>query len=189
MENTSTPFPQPLFRPLETERLTLDCISSADRAFLLREFSDGAINQYLFDEEPFTCLEDADKLIDFYTCPEPRAQHRWIIRLKDSGEKIGTCGFHCWDRKARRAELGYDLQKAYWGRGLMTGAVAKILEFARSDMQLARVDAIIYPDNQRSAAFARRLGFVLTPETKTYDFRGKPYIHNIYKLIFANREG
>lgn len=63
------------FQEIETERLLLKNISFDDRDFMLKEFSDDAVNRYLFDVEPLSNLEEADELINFYLQPEPRAQH------------------------------------------------------------------------------------------------------------------
>jgi ribosomal-protein-alanine N-acetyltransferase len=38
---------------------------------------------------------------------------------KDKSNIIGTIGFNNYDKR-HRANLGYDLQPAYWGKGYMT---------------------------------------------------------------------
>ncbi|MCD8502522.1 MAG: GNAT family N-acetyltransferase [Bacillaceae bacterium] len=82
---------------LETDRLLLKNIDSADREFIFSQFSDDDTNEYLFDAESLTDISEADEIIDFYLQPEPRAQHRWIILRKVDRVKIGTCGVHCWN--------------------------------------------------------------------------------------------
>ncbi|HOP11400.1 MAG TPA: GNAT family N-acetyltransferase [Oscillospiraceae bacterium] len=170
------------FSPIETKRLMLKNISADDRAFILKQFSDDSVNRYLYDTEPFSNLEEADELIDYFTQPEPRTLHRWILVLKDGGEKIGTCGFHNWDRRNQRAEIGYDLQPDFWGKGYMSEALEAILVFARDRMKLKRIDAHIYPENLGSVRLAERHGFRFCGETKVYVFRGKEYLHRIYTL-------
>lgn len=172
------------FKPLETDRLILKNIAPEDRDFLFREFSNDEINRYLFDAEPFTSPADADELIAFYNEPEPRCQHRWVLVLKSTGEKIGTCGFHCWDRDSGYMEVGYDMQKAHWGHGYMTEALRAILDFAEKDMKARRVCAQIYPGNQRSAALVMKFGFRLTAELVTCVFHGREYVHGVYEREF-----
>ncbi len=178
-----------MFCDLETERLYLTCVGPRDRAFMFTQFSDPEVTRYLYDEEPFASPEEADALIAFYTEPEPRAQHRWILRLKDGGEPVGTCGFHCWDPVSGRAELGYDLRPAYQGRGLMTEAARAALAFAKEPMRLRRVDAHIWPENAASVALALRLGFAPSAETAVYAYRGKTYPHAIYPLALTAEGG
>lgn len=167
---------------METEALILKRISPDDRGFIFRQFSDDAVNRYLFDAEPMQEIREADELIDFYTAPQPRRQQRWILILKDGGEKIGTCGFHCWDWDARRAEVGYDLQSAFWGRGLMTQAMQAVLSVMANRLEIQTADACIYTENLPSIRLAQRLGFTFSGELKTCIFRGKPYWHKIYTL-------
>lgn len=170
------------FKELETDRLVLKNIGSEDKDFILKQFSDDTVNQYLFDAEPLNNLEEANELINFYIQPEPRTQHRWILILKDNGIKIGTCGFHCWNKNNSSVEIGYDLQRQYWGQGLMTEALQAILLFALQDMGVNKIDAHIYTGNKKSITLAQRLGFKYNGETEECMFRGKKYLHNIYSL-------
>lgn len=88
-----------MFTDLTTERRLLRCIGYGDAAFFYRQFSDDDVNRYLYDAEPCASIEEAKEWIAFYPEPEPRNQHRWVMVRKGSGESIGTCGFHCLNRK------------------------------------------------------------------------------------------
>ena len=171
------------FYDLETKRLWLKGISYEDREFIVREFSDDEVNRFLFDAEPITTLDAADEIIAFYLAPEPRNQHRWILIRKEDGAKLGTCGFHVWDRERSRCEMGYDLLPEHWSQGYMSEAVRAILDYACTTMQVRRIDAYIYPENSASVRLAERLGFVFRGETKDELFRGKTYPHRIYTLL------
>jgi RimJ/RimL family protein N-acetyltransferase len=87
-----------MFTDLETERLFLECIGYDDAEFFYKQFSTDEVNQYLFDVEPFSSVEEAQEWIGFYVESEPRNQHRWIIVLKENGE-TGSAG----DRRRYRA--------------------------------------------------------------------------------------
>lgn len=171
------------FRELETERLFLKNISTDDREFVFSEFSDDAVNRYLFDMEPLTDIGEADGIIEFYIRPEPRSHHRWIIIRKSDGTRMGTCGFHAWDREKHRTEVGYDLKEEFWGKGYMSEALEKILKFAADDMKAETVEAHIYPENANSVRLAEKFGFVLTGSYYEI-FRGEKYPHGIYTLRF-----
>lgn len=171
------------YRNLVTKRLTLKNISADDREFMLKQFSDDNVNRYLFDAEPFTCLEEADELIAFFTKPEPRAQHRWIITLTQTGEKIGTCGFHFWDRQKREMQIGYDLQSAYWQKGYGYEAMQAVIDFIKQETDAMRVDACIACENIASIKLAEKLGFEFLGKMEVLNFRGKDYPHRIYTLL------
>lgn len=169
-----------MFINLETERLLLRGIGKDDSEFILKQFSTQEVNRYLYDAEPISSLEEAMEIIDFYIESEPRDQHRWIIILKDSNEKIGTCGFHCWNHENGEVELGYDLQPAYWKQGYMREALTEILDFAKENMHIEKVYAHIYPENLASVRIAEKMGFKRTGEQYYEVFRGEKYLHDIY---------
>lgn len=171
------------FKDIETERLLLKGISPDDRGFILRQFSNGEVSRCLYDAEPMRTLADADELIAFCNQPEPRAQHRWIITRKTDGQRLGTCGFHCWDRDTGVCELGYDMYPDYWREGCMTEALTAITDFAKQNMGVTRIEAQIFPDNTASVRTALKQGFKPGDKTVTLVFQGKAYVHDIYELI------
>lgn len=170
---------------LETERLLLKNIGLSDREFIFRQFSDDVVTKYLYDEEPLTDLNGADDIIDFYLQPEPRGQHRWIIQRKTDGLRMGTCGFHCWNVKDGKVEIGYDLKEEFWGNGYMHEALKESIKFAKIKMNIREISAWIYFENQKSINLISRLGFVKV-STSNEVFRGEEYLHNIYSLAIKN---
>lgn len=178
-----------MFIDLKTERLILKNISVDDRDFILEQFSNVSVNQYLFDAEPLSSLSEADDIIAFYTQDEPRLQHRWIMIQKDSGQKIGTCGFHCWDKDKRVVDVGYDLQKEYWRMGYMKEALSEIITFAEQKMDIVQIDAHISIENVASIMLAEKMGFVFYGKTENCMFRGKDYPHKIYSRLCKNANG
>lgn len=169
-----------MYHDLETERLLLKSISSEDSEFILSQFSDDDVNQYLYDAEPINDIKEAEEIINFYTGDEFYGQYRWILVRRCDGKKIGTCGYHCWDRTQKKIDVGYDMKKEFWGNGYMYEAMKAILDFADKNLDLHRYDAHIYNENTKSIAFAKKLGFEFNGETKIYRFHGKEYLHHIY---------
>ncbi len=170
---------------IETERLFLKNISKDDREFIFSQFSDDVVNKYLFDAEPLTDVKGADEIIDFYIQPEPRLQHRWILVRKSDGVKMGTCGFHCWNQKECKVEIGYDLKEEFWGNGYMLEAIKEAITFAARKMKIKEISACISIDNKRSIRLAQNLGFVLSGSRYEL-FRDKEYLHNMYSLLLTN---
>lgn len=169
-----------MFKELETERLWLKNISKEDKEFIFEQFSNDDINKYLYDAEPMKELSEAQELIDFYTSPEPRGQHRWILVRKSDGAKIGTCGFHCWKLEQHSIETGYDLKKEYWGNGYMTEAMEAIVDFAEDVMDVRSIDAHIAVQNEKSSSLVKKLGFEFLGKTENYNFHGEDYLHYVF---------
>lgn len=172
------------FEDIETERLILKVISAEDDAFILKQFSNDEVNRYLFDVEPYSKIKEAQELIQFYNEPDPRNQNRWIMVNKDTGEKMGTCGFHCWDRGSCYCELGYDLYPVYWKKGYMQEALKAILTFAKNEMKIKRMETHIAEGNIDSVKTSEKQGFKNTSRTYMEHFRGKDYLHYIYEKNF-----
>ena len=75
------------------------------------------------------------------------------------GSIAGIAGYHRIDRANLSTSIGYWLAAAYEGRGLMTAAVAALVDHAFRAWGLHRLELRIAPDNERSRALAARLGF------------------------------
>ena len=129
-------------------------------------------------------MQGADEIIKFYIQPEPRLQHRWIIVGKSDGMEMGTCGFHCWNQRDCKVEVGYDLKEEFWGNGYMQEAMKEIITFAIDKMHIKEISACIYIDNQKSIRLTENLGFVLSGSSYE-SFRDKEYLHNIYSLYLT----
>jgi ribosomal-protein-alanine N-acetyltransferase len=84
---------------------------------------------------------------------------RWALSQGTDGELVGTCGFPRWSRTDGAAELAYDLAPAWWGRGLMSAAVAVAVGWAFVEGGFARVEAYVMDTNLRSARLLSRAGF------------------------------
>ncbi len=96
-------------------------------------------------------------MVDLY---RERVGFRWIITLKRGRRPIGSLGFYRWlSSAAYQAEMGYDLAKEYWGRGIMTEAMNAVVDFGFERMGLNRIEVFIMPRNKRSIRMIKRLGF------------------------------
>jgi ribosomal-protein-alanine N-acetyltransferase len=66
------------------------------------------------------------------------------------------------------ADLGYGLDARHQGQGLMTEALRTACDYAFSAMGLHRIQANHLPENLKSAAVLRRLGFVVEGYARDY---------------------
>lgn len=73
---------------------------------------------------------------------------------------LGSCGFHTWYKQHSRAEIGYNLRRDNdKQKGLMTEAVAFVLNYGFNTMQLNRIEAFVGPDNIPSLKIMAKFGF------------------------------
>jgi RimJ/RimL family protein N-acetyltransferase len=83
----------------------------------------------------------------------------WAV-LTRAGELIGGAGFHVRNGPGV-LEIGYWLRRDYEGRGIMTRVAAALTDVARGIDGVTCVEIHVDPDNVRSAAIPRRLGYTL----------------------------
>ena len=72
---------------------------------------------------------------------------------------VGVAGLHSLDAENASAAVGYWLAAEAEGNGLMTRAVARLLDHAFDRMGLHRIELRAGVRNRRSRALAERLGF------------------------------
>lgn len=90
-----------------TTRLILRQLSDNDLQSVYKQFSDPDMCKY-FSDSPCT-MEEAKNIINHYQYKEGDTQLRYCMVDKVTGDFIGTCGFHFWDKNNRRVEIGYAL--------------------------------------------------------------------------------
>jgi len=62
----------------------------------------------------------------------------WAVVDKKDNRTIGRCGL-CFRDNTPEVELGYLLDKAYWGRGLATEAARASLKYGFAELKLERI--------------------------------------------------
>lgn len=77
----------------------------------------------------------------------------------ENGALVGGIGLHSIDPPNRKAEIGYWLDEAHQGKGIITRACRDLVTHLFSDMNLHRVSIYCGVENHRSRAVPQRLGF------------------------------
>jgi RimJ/RimL family protein N-acetyltransferase len=81
-------------------------------------------------------------------------------------------------------ELGYWLAQPYWGRGITTGAVRAVTEWAFDTWQLNRVWAGVFAWNPESARVLEKAGYALEGRLKHSAVKdGEPVDELIYAVV------
>lgn len=147
------------FPTFTTNRLFLRHIQPEDAKDLFPTFSDEDAMQY-YGHEPHQSLEDTHEMIErIQVHYAQRVAIRWGITLKGVDQVIGSCGFHRFGAGFHYAETGYELNRAFWGQGIMTEAMSTILTYGFTELELHRVEAIIDIANEQSKGLLLKLGF------------------------------
>lgn len=145
---------------LESPRLRLRALRDEDAAALLVLHGDADVMRY-WSTSPWADIARAHAHLQ-------RARRDmesgdvlpWAIANRASDDLIGTLTLFRIDRDHRRAEIGYALGSAHWGRGLASEALRQVLHHAFDTLDLGRIEADTDPRNAPSRRMLERLGFV-----------------------------
>jgi [ribosomal protein S5]-alanine N-acetyltransferase len=141
---------------LTTQRLRLRAPELSDAPQVLVFRGDPEVQR--FNDEPLQTVDEAATFIEFLREEIAADQRRhWAIVFE--GTVVGLIGLHAWQHHHRRAELGYDLARSHWGRGIAGDAARAVIEYGFGAMALHRIQAHTIADNHRSVRLLEGLGF------------------------------
>lgn len=151
----------PLALPtITTERLTLRRLVPDDAAALFAIFGDPAVTRY-WSHTAWTDLAAAEQRVtDSARGLADGTSLTWGIARRDDDGVIGTCTLWAISHEHRRAEVGYALARAHWGRGYAAEALPPMFDHAFGALALHRLEADVDPRNAASLRALERLGFV-----------------------------
>jgi len=173
-----------MFPILETERLKLRELTQADVSAIFHCFSNEAVTRY-YGQEPFVEKQQAGQLIkQFGKNFEEKRGIRWGIERKETGEVMGTIGYHLWSAAHKRAEIGYEIHPDYWRQGYTKEAVQKVISYGFEHMNLHRIGAVVFLENEASNQLLLKLGFQQEGILRDYMVqKGNAHDTFIYSLL------
>jgi RimJ/RimL family protein N-acetyltransferase len=168
---------------LDAGRVRLRWLTEADVPALFAIFGDPQVTRYW----GFATLPDpvaaAELLNDIHREFRDGTLFQWGVEIT-GGPLVGTCTLARLDLTNRRAELGFALGRAFWGRGYMTAALPAVLAYAFGRLGLHRVCADTDPRNVRSIRALERLGFLREGVLREhYLVQGEPQDAVVYGLL------
>jgi RimJ/RimL family protein N-acetyltransferase len=167
---------------LRTPRLTVRDYTAADLDDVAEILADPDV--FWWVKEPFTRERARLWLAEEMGYMGRDGTGRRAVVLRQSRKVIGGAGL-VWREldSGREIELGYHLHHAYWGQGYATEAGRACLDYACRRGR-RRVVSLIYIDNPRSEAVARRLG--MSPESELV-WAGLP--HRLWAVELGGAQG
>ena len=109
----------------------------------------------------------------------------WCICLKEApADHIGSIGLWRIDKENYRAEIGYMLEPALQGKGIMYEALQEVIAFGFKTLGLHSIEAQLDPKNIASSALLKKAGFVQEGLFKeSYYFNGQFGDTAVYSLL------
>ncbi|MGG2065088.1 GNAT family N-acetyltransferase [Bacillus sp. S14(2024)] len=160
------------FPTLETDRLSLVEIDQSYIQSIYDIFSLEEVTRY-YGMNCFKEIEQAAKMIDSFVknFQEKRAI-RWGIVVKETNDFVGTVGFNNLQLWSKRAEIGYDIHPSFWRKGYASEAVKAVLKYGFQELDLFRIGAITYPENEASSHLLLKIGFQKEGLLRGYIYQG-----------------
>jgi [ribosomal protein S5]-alanine N-acetyltransferase len=143
---------------LETERLILRQLTIDDAEFIFELLNDPSFIQNIGDRNIQT-LDDACA----YIVKGPAASYAkngfglWLVALKETNEPIGMCGL-IRRETLEDVDIGYAFLPRFWARGYAVEAARAAKDYAKVEVGLKRLVAIVDPVNEGSIRVLEKLG-------------------------------
>ena len=153
--------------PLEfqSRRLAFRPVRRSDKPFLYRLYADRELMELISDHggalTPAQAREKAEALFKDWA---RLGFGMFIVSLRENPkEPIGYCGFKS-NPEPGTAELGYIIDRPWWGQGLASEAARRCLDLAREELGLKRLAAVTHPRATASRKILTGLGFERRPD-------------------------
>jgi RimJ/RimL family protein N-acetyltransferase len=143
---------------IQTNRLILRPLQSADSATLVQEFSNyNIVRNTARIPFPYS-LSDAEEHLVFVSSLNAQSKSLALTRNENPSQLIGGISY-LFSPEKKDAELGYWLSEQHWGQGLMTEAVNAMLADGAS-LGIKKFVACYHAGNLVSAKILKRHGFI-----------------------------
>ena len=175
------------FPVLETERLRLRRINKNDASAVFALRSNPETMRYV----PRPLAQNIDDALAHIALIDEKIDTNtginWSITLKGSDEFIGIIGNFRVEFENYRAEIGYMLLPEFQGKGIVSEAIACVVQYGFREMKLHSIEAIIDPQNVASGRVLEKNGFVKEAHLRENEFwQGKFLDTVIYSVINPN---
>ncbi|CEE92357.1 conserved hypothetical protein [Xenorhabdus nematophila str. Anatoliense] len=152
---------------LETERLWLRTWQEEDREPFFRLNSNPEVMAFFPDT---LTKEQSNALVDIIIqrFETQDGWGLWVVELKQSGEFIGFVGLNVPNTAfpfSPCVEIGWRLDKPFWGKGYACEAARRVFDFAFTEIGLEEVVAFTTVSNYRSERVMKKLGMIRDEKT------------------------
>lgn len=175
---------------VETERLLLSEVSLDDLQAFHHLHSIPEVDEFNTLGLPES-ISDTEKLLlplIEAQSESPRTSYHWAIRLKASGEFIGSAGLFLSNDKYKLGEIYYKLDPGYWGKGYATELARQLVRLGFEHFKLHKIEAGVATPNTRSIRVLEKIG--MTREglrRKILPIRGQ-WVDNYHYAIVEDDE-
>ena len=137
---------------IRTERLVIRPFAENDAADVFEWRSDPEVNRFM----PFPCDTDIESVRKWINCER---QKKYRLAVVMNGKVIGDVSAR-WREKEHVYEIGYNLNRNFWGKGYATEAAKAMIQWAHEQFDARDFTAFYAEENIASARVLEKCGFV-----------------------------
>ena len=163
---------------LETDRLLVRETTVEDVNCFYQIYAEPSITEYMENlfadrEEEIAYTESyIDTVYAFY------GYGLWTVLEKSSGKVIGRAGIS-WREGYKLPELGFVIGVPWQGQGYAFEVCSAILDYAKEELEMTKVQALVRPENKKSLSLCGKLGFVRKEETEVDGIRHLMFVKEL----------
>ncbi len=155
--------------------------AAKDAASFLNYIKKDEVSDFIGEDSVPKNIDQAFRELSYWGSLFPMGRSFYWAIANEKDEIIGTVGYNNISMQHLRAELSYDLNRDYWGSGIMTNSIFKIIEFSFQKLDLVRIQATVGQHNTRSIKLLETLSFKREGELSKFEkLKGKHYDFYMY---------
>ena len=163
------------FTTIQTDRIQLRKFREDDIENVFKGLSHPDVIKYYGIS--FSSLESTRAQMEFFRNLEENKTGLWLaICSEDNQTFYGAVGLNNRNHVHKKAELGFWLLPAYWGKGIIHEAVPLICEYGFREMMLHRIEAMVETENIKSKNALLKLKFEHEGTLKDCEIKNSRYI-------------
>jgi ribosomal-protein-alanine N-acetyltransferase len=170
----------------KTKRFYLKEIQAEDITFIHKGLSDPEVTKYYAVH--FSTLEDTKEQMEWYANLKKTGTGVWWgIYDKHSDEFLGAGGYNDLETSNRKAEIGFWLLKAHWGKGILKEVMPSILEIGFQELNLLRVEGFVDHENVKCKKALEKVNFTLEGTMRSFEIKdGVALDVDIYSMLCSD---
>lgn len=100
----------------------------------------------------------------------------WAVVNEKNDVFYGAIGLNNLNKIHRKAEIGFWLIPNFWGKGIMSGALKLIINYAFSGLNLHRIEAMVEKENLNSKKLLQKLNFSFEGTLVDHEIKNDSFI-------------
>lgn len=130
----------------------------SDAEFYFKSLTDEATIQYTsYDVKSVSEIEGW--FLDYKKQFKESKRISWAIEEAATQKVIGEVSFFSVVVEDKKGEIGYFLEREYWGRGIMSQVLKAVIDYLFEELKVTRLQSVVMQENLGSRRLLEKNGF------------------------------